>query len=136
MTAPTDPETTAEAPQPAAGTPAAGTIVRMRPDAAPEPEAEAPHAPRPDPADRPLVLAVQRFLRIAGLTYSEAAIRELPDLVGETGFGVREAVSALTHCGFSAGFGALKPRQIKASLCPFIAVGPDVTRVKVGDRVT
>jgi len=125
MSSPTDTDPTAEAPSPSTGAPAAGTIVRMRPDTAPEPEAENHHAPRPDPADRQLVLAVQRFLRVSGLSYSEAAIRELPDLVGETGFGVREAVSALTHCGFSAGFGALKPRQIKPSLCPFIAVGPD-----------
>lgn len=120
MSAPSDPESTPEATQPAAG-----TIVRMRPDAAPEAEAEPTRAPRPDPADRSLVLAVQRLLRISGLNYSEAAIRELPDLAGETGFGVREAVSALTHCGFSAGFGALTPRQIKPSLCPFIAVGQD-----------
>jgi len=125
MSSPTDTDPTAEAPSPSTGAPAAGTIVRMRPDTAPEPEAEDHHAPRPDPTDRQLVLAVQRFLRVSGLSYSEAAIRELPDLVGETGFGVREAVSALTHCGFSAGFGALKPRQIKPSLCPFIAVGPD-----------
>jgi ATP-binding cassette subfamily C protein LapB len=120
MTLPTDPQSTERADLQAAP----GTIVRMRPEGAPA-DAEAVPEERPDSADRALVRTVQRLLRINGLHYSEAAIRELPDLSSEAGFGVREAVSALSHCGFSAAFGALARRDLRPAHCPFIALGSD-----------
>ena len=58
-----------------------------------------------------LLLCVQRILRDNGFNYSEAAIRDLPDLSQEM-FNPRDAVSALSNTGFVASCGELKPSEI------------------------
>ncbi|WP_223427371.1 type I secretion system permease/ATPase [Tateyamaria pelophila] len=87
-----------------------------------------------------LLLCVQRILRDNGFNYSEAAIRDLPDLSQEM-FNPRDAVSALSNSGFVASCGELKPSEITDGHCPLIgfskegdaflilAVTPDGLRV-------
>ena len=71
-----------------------------------------------------LLKCVQQILRTDGQNYSEAAIRDLPDLT-EQFFGPRDAVSALSNCGFVASGGELKAQEITQGHCPLIAFGTD-----------
>ena len=54
------------------------------------------------------------------MTFSRAAVRDLPELVGDN-FGIREAVSALEHVGFDASFGQIQLKKIGIGHCPAIA---------------
>ena len=67
-----------------------------------------------------LILAVQKILSLSGMTFSRAAVRDLPELVGDN-FGIREAVSALQHVGFEASFGQIQLKKIGIGHCPAIA---------------
>ena len=71
-----------------------------------------------------LLQCVQRVLRTDGQNFSEAAIRDLPDLT-EQAFGPRDAVSALSNCGFVASGGQLKAAEITSGHCPLIAFDKD-----------
>ena len=93
----------------------------------------APDMPLPDPQageteerrrERSLLLAVQRVFRDNGQNYSEAAIRDLPDLTAEV-FNARDAVSAFANNGFVASCGELKLSEIGAGHCPLIAFRRD-----------
>ena len=89
----------------------------------------APDAPPVDPeevaesperlSERSLILCVQRILRDNGQNYSEAAIRDLPDLTAEV-FDARDAVSAFANSGFVASCGELKLADITAGHCPVV----------------
>lgn len=67
-----------------------------------------------------LIRAVQKILSLSGMTFSRAAVRDLPELVGDN-FGIREAVSALEHVGFEASFGQIQLKKIGIGHCPAIA---------------
>lgn len=71
-----------------------------------------------------LLQCVQRILRTDGQNFSQAAIRDLPDLT-EQDFGPRDAVSALSNCGFVASGGQLKTAEITSGHCPLIAFDKD-----------
>ena len=71
-----------------------------------------------------LLQCVQRILRTDGQNFSEAAIRDLPDLT-EQAFGPRDAVSALSNCGFVASGGELKAAEITMGHCPLIGFDKD-----------
>ena len=70
--------------------------------------------------EQTLILAVQKILSLSGMTFSRAAVRDLPELVGDN-FGIREAVSALEHVGFEASFGQIQLKKIGIGHCPAIA---------------
>lgn len=70
--------------------------------------------------EQTLILAVQKILSLSGMTFSRAAVRDLPELVGDN-FGIREAVSALQHVGFEASFGQIQLKKIGIGHCPAIA---------------
>lgn len=69
--------------------------------------------------EKQLLQCVQRILRTDGQNFSEAAIRDLPDLTEEA-FGPRDAVSALSNCGFVASGGQIKAEEITQGHCPLI----------------
>lgn len=71
-----------------------------------------------------LIQTVQRILRADGQSYSEGAIRDLPDL-SQDYFGPREAVSALNNCGFVASCGELKASEITEGHCPMVGFARD-----------
>lgn len=66
-----------------------------------------------------LILAVQHILLLSGLAFSCGAVRDLPELTSER-FDPRAAISALRHVGFEAGYGEMRPRNLRASHCPAI----------------
>lgn len=70
--------------------------------------------------EKKLLRCVQRILRTDGQNFSEAAIRDLPDLT-EQAFGPRDAVSALSNSGFVASGGEIKADEITSGHCPLIA---------------
>ena len=74
--------------------------------------------------EKKLLQCVQRVLRTDGQNFSEAAIRDLPDL-SEQAFGPRDAVSALSNCGFVASGGEIKAGEITSGHCPLIAFDKD-----------
>ena len=71
-----------------------------------------------------LIQTMQRILRADGQSYSEGAIRDLPDLSREL-IGPREAVSAFSNCGFVASCGELKSSEITPGHCPLIGFTND-----------
>jgi len=73
---------------------------------------------QPEP-ETSLILAVQNLLSQSGLTYSEGAVRDLPELTSEH-FDPKAAVSALRHVGFEASYGELLPGTLNHSQCPAI----------------
>jgi ATP-binding cassette, subfamily C, bacterial LapB len=66
-----------------------------------------------------LVLAVQNILSLSGLTFSAGAVRDLPELTGET-FDPKAAVSALRHLRFEASFGEMDFSALRPNHCPAI----------------
>ncbi len=93
----------------------------------------APDQPLPDPdadetedrrRERSILLSVQRIFRDNGQNYSEAAIRDLPDLTAEV-FDARDAVSAFANTGFVASCGELKLSEVTDGHCPMIGFRRD-----------
>lgn len=76
-----------------------------------------------------LTQAVQYFLAMNGLKYSEAAIRDSSE-TASTLFGPAEAISVLQVMGFPSAFGHLESSQITPGHCPVITFN------KAGDAVT
>lgn len=76
-----------------------------------------------------LTQAVQYFLTMNGLKYSEAAIRDSSE-TASTLFGPAEAISVLQVMGFPAAFGHLESSKITPGHCPVITFN------KAGDAVT
>ncbi|SOC00543.1 ATP-binding cassette subfamily C protein LapB [Rhodobacter sp. JA431] len=76
-------------------------------------------------AEKTLILAVQKLLALSGKAFSEGAVRDLPDLVGER-FDPRAAVSALAHLGHDASFGEMPPADLRPGHCP--AIGFDAAQ--------
>lgn len=74
--------------------------------------------PRID-VETPLILAVQHILSLSGMAFSPGAVRDLPELTGES-FDPKAAVSALRHVGFEASYGEMAPKKLRASHCPAI----------------
>lgn len=66
-----------------------------------------------------LLRAVQYLLSLQGLSYSDAAIRDLSEMPSAV-FGPKEAVSALRMAGFEAGFGPLEPTDLTPGHCPLV----------------
>ena len=66
-----------------------------------------------------LIRSVQYILKLFGLTFSPAALRDLPELTSGL-FSVRDAVSALRHVGFEASYGDLEVVELTDSQCPAI----------------
>lgn len=66
-----------------------------------------------------LIFAVQHILSLAGLAFSDGAVRDLPELTSET-FDVKSAVSALRHVGFQATAGEMACGQLSPGHCPAI----------------
>ena len=71
-----------------------------------------------------LVLTIQRFLRDAGETYSEAAIRDLP-ANGSDVFSPVEMVSVLREIGYVASFGTITAKKLSRSHCPMLGFWED-----------
>lgn len=69
--------------------------------------------------ETPLILAVQHILTLSGMAFSLGAVRDLPELTGES-FDPLAAVSALRHVGFEASYGEFAPKKLRASHCPAI----------------
>lgn len=69
--------------------------------------------------ETPLILAVQHILSLSGMAFSPGAVRDLPELTGES-FDPRAAVSALRHVGFEASYGGMRINKLSASHCPAI----------------
>lgn len=69
--------------------------------------------------ETPLILAVQHILSLSGMAFSPGAVRDLPELTGES-FDPKAAVSALRHVGFEASYGEMAPKKLRASHCPAI----------------
>lgn len=88
-------------------------------------EPEAAIAPPHDAAEKTLILAVQKLLALSGAAFSQGAMRDLPDLVGER-FDPRAAVSALRHLGHDASFGELPAAALQPGHCP--AIGFDAAQ--------
>lgn len=70
--------------------------------------------------EKQLLLCVQWVLRTDGQSFSEASIRDLPDLTEQT-FGPRDAISAFSNSGFVASGGEIKAEEITPGHCPLIA---------------
>ena len=66
-----------------------------------------------------LVKSLQHLLSLAGLAFSEGALRDLPELVSGR-FGPTDAVSALRHVGFDASYGEMEVVELQPSHCPLI----------------
>lgn len=66
-----------------------------------------------------LILAVQHILSLSGMAFSPGAVRDLPEMTGES-FDPKAAISALRHVGFEASYGELAPKNLRASHCPAI----------------
>ena len=66
-----------------------------------------------------LILAVQHVLALSGMVFSSGAVRDLPELNGES-FDPRSAVSAFNHVGFEATYGEMKLKKLRATHCPTI----------------
>lgn len=66
-----------------------------------------------------LILSLQHILALSGMTFSVGAVRDLPELVGQT-FGPDSAVSALRHIGFEASFGEMMLKRFEGGHCPAI----------------
>jgi ATP-binding cassette, subfamily C, bacterial LapB len=79
-----------------------------------------------------LIFSVQHFLALQGLAFSVGAIRDLPEISGES-FDVGSAISALGHVGYEAKIGRLKPKRLKKSLCPAIGFTFDNQAVVIED---
>jgi ATP-binding cassette subfamily C protein LapB len=77
-----------------------------------------------------LIACVEHVLRMKGMNYSPAAIRDLPDL-REGLFGPIDAASALMNLGFVASYGALKATEIVKGHCPLIAFMVDGSAVVI-----
>lgn len=90
----------------------------MAPASNPEQTDATPAASTISP-ERSLVLAVQQVIAMGGAAFSEAAVRDLPELTGNT-FDARAAVSALRHVGHDAAFGEMKPGRLRPAHCPAI----------------
>ncbi|MEN8659691.1 MAG: hypothetical protein ABF313_16770, partial [Marivita sp.] len=69
--------------------------------------------------ETPMILAVQHILTLSGMAFSLGAVRDLPELTGES-FDPQAAVSALRHVGFEASYGELAPKKLRANHCPAI----------------
>lgn len=87
-------------------------------------------ADSPTPTEPTLILAVQHFLALNGMAFSEGAIRDLPELPSAT-FDLRAAISALHQLGFEASLGELSLDSLEASHCPLIAFTNDTQTVVI-----
>ena len=92
-------------------------------------EDQAPNDQIPNIDDKPiihnliensLIIAVQRLIKINGLSFSIGAIRDLGDLK-ENSFDTKAAVSALNNLGYQSSFGKIKIKKLKPTHCPCIA---------------
>ena len=72
-----------------------------------------------DTAETSLIRATQHILSLSGLAFSAGAVRDLPELTGET-FDPQAAVTALRHVGYEASFGKMPVGDLRAAHCPAI----------------
>jgi len=72
-----------------------------------------------DADEQTLILSVQHIFALSGMAFSLGAVRDLPELTSET-FGPKSAISALSHVGFEASYGAMKCKKLRATHCPAI----------------
>jgi ATP-binding cassette, subfamily C, bacterial LapB len=84
----------------------------------------AQHSDGPPPtvtqdAETSLILAVRQILALSGFAFSAGAVRDLPELTGET-FDAKSAVSALRHVGFEANAGEMAISRLSPGHCPAI----------------
>lgn len=66
-----------------------------------------------------LIPAVQHFLALSGMVFSQGAVRDLSELNSEY-FDLRSAVSALGYVGFAATYGEMKLKKLRSAHCPTI----------------
>ena len=71
-----------------------------------------------------LIVALQRLFAHHGQTLSEAAIRDLPDLVDDS-FGPQQALSALMNSDFVASYGSLSLSELTEAMLPLVAFSND-----------
>lgn len=77
-----------------------------------------------------LILAVQQLFALHGIAFSHGAVRDLPELIGDS-FDPAAALSAIRHVGFEASFGELAVKDMVAAHCPFIGFAKDGLAVVV-----
>ncbi len=77
-----------------------------------------------------LILAVQQLFALHGIAFSRGAVRDLPELIGDS-FDPAAALSAIRHVGFEASFGELAAKDMVAAHCPFIGFAKDGLAVVV-----
>lgn len=77
-----------------------------------------------------LILAVQQLFALHGIAFSRGAVRDLPELIGDS-FDPAAALSAIRHVGFEASFGELAVKDMVAAHCPFIGFAKDGLAVVV-----
>jgi ATP-binding cassette, subfamily C, bacterial LapB len=77
-----------------------------------------------------LILAVQQLFALHGIAFSSGAVRDLPELIGDS-FDPAAALSAIRHVGFEASFGELAVKDMVAAHCPFIGFAKDGLAVVV-----
>ena len=69
--------------------------------------------------DKKIIEATRLLLREFGIRKSGAAVRDAID-VQHSSIGPREAVSALSNCGFKASFGSIKIKNLSDNFFPLI----------------
>jgi len=94
-------------------------VVGYMPVAIDSKEAKAAELPPSIDMETTLILAVQHILSLSGMAFSPAAVRDLPELTGES-FDPTTAVSALRHVGFEASYGDMRLNELRVSHCPAI----------------
>ena len=77
-----------------------------------------------------LILAVQQLFALHGIAFSRGAVRDLPELIGDS-FDPAAALSAIRHVGFEASFGELAVKDRVAAHCPFLGFAKDGLAVVV-----